>query len=75
MTVTRLPTPPLLSSNEDPARAKYDRDLSRTLHEELLKRTPDIEGRDSITLVAPDRTIWEVRVTNLGALTVTKVLG
>lgn len=66
---------PPLPAGSDPNMQKYLRDLSTHVQMEFNKRTPDITARNSITLLSPDGSAWEVTVDDLGALITTKVQG
>ncbi len=59
--------------NADAPLQEYGKRLSDELDSELRKRTPDLNGRDNLLLVAPDGSIWAVVVDNAGALATSKV--
>lgn len=58
-----------------PATERYFRDHDTVVDRELQARTPDLEGRNSLLLVSPDRSVWEITVDDAGAISAAKVQG
>lgn len=50
-------------------------DIAKILKKELEVRTPDTEARESVFLLAPDKSVWKVTISNAGALQTVKVQG
>lgn len=55
--------------------AEYLRDLAKYVSMALQKRTPDDQARASIILLSPNGSAWEVKVSDTGVVTTTKVAG
>jgi hypothetical protein len=54
---------------------KFFIDLNKELENIRKETVSNITGNRSVLLVSPDLKVWEVTVTNVGALVVTKVAG
>lgn len=60
---------------KDPELTKFLTQWQRELDSTKKDSLSSITGNHSILLVSPDKSVWEVKVSDLGALTTTKVAG
>lgn len=58
---------------KDPDVKKYAVELDRELQQMRKDFVSSITGNRALMLYSPDKSVWEVKVTDAGALTVTKV--
>lgn len=67
--MANLPQPQLT----DPATQSYMRNLVQSVETELNRRLESTTPVTSILMFSPDRAVWEITISNVGALVTTKV--
>ena len=70
-----LPPPPKVDARNPDTLVKWAQDIYSVLSREFEARTPDTQTRNSLLLTSPSGYVWEITVSDVGAITATKVYG